>query len=214
MVRLDLSARTFAYQAGQAALLGVNGQAERVPYSISSSPEESAAGRYLEFLLKIEPDGWPPHLAGLRRGSEIAIEGPSGSFVFPRQPSERQFLFVAGGTGIAPLRSMIRHALQVGQRGRLHLLYSARTPRDFAYLADLRRLARAGQLELALNATREVSAGWRGERGRITQLQLARLLEEPETLCFVCGPAAMVEEVPRMLTQIGVAPRRIRIEEW
>ena len=214
MVRLDLCRRTFRYKAGQAALLGAAGQAERVPYSISSSPEESAAGGYLEFLLKIEPDGWPPHLADLRRGSEMAVDGPSGSFVFPRQPFERQFRFVAGGTGIAPLRSMIRHALQIGQRGRLHLLYSARTPRDFAYLPELKRLVLAGQLELALNATREVSAGWKGERGRITQAQLARLLEDPATLCFVCGPAAMVEEVPRMLTQIGVAPRRIRIEEW
>ena len=185
-----------------------------MPYSISSSPEETAAGGYVEFLLKIETDGWAPHLAGLRRGSQIALEGPIGSFVFPRRPPERQFLFVAGGTGIAPLRSMIQHALQIGQPGRLHLLYSARTARDFAYLPELRRLARAGHLELALNATREVSARWRGERGRISQPQLARLVEQPETLCFVCGPAAMVEEVPRMLTQIGVAPRRIRIEEW
>ena len=214
MVRLDLSDRTFTHQAGQAALLGVVADGERFPYSISSSPEESAGGGYLEFLLKVEPDGWPAHLADLRRGSEIAVEGPIGSFVFPRQPAEQQFLFVAGGTGIAPLRSMIQHALQIGQRGRLHLLYSARTPRDFAYLPELRRLVRRGQLELALNATREISAGWRGERGRITQPQLARLVEDPATLCFVCGPAAMVEEVPRMLTQIGVAPRRIRIEEW
>jgi ferredoxin-NADP reductase len=65
-----------------------------------------------------------------------------------------------------------------------------------------------------LTATREVPARWGGEQGRITSERLARLLETPETLCFVCGPAAMVDDVPRMLMNLGVERRRIRIEEW
>jgi len=187
---------------------------ERVPYSIASTPEESARGGYLEFLVKLEPEGWGAHLSGLRRGSWVTVEGPVGSFVFPAQPRERQFLFVAGGTGIAPLRSMIVHALERGPGARLHLLYSARTPADFAYLNELRRYARAGRLELAMNTTREIPNRWRGERGRITQDQLARLIEDRATLCFVCGPAAMVDEVPRMLKGLGISARRIRVEEW
>jgi CDP-4-dehydro-6-deoxyglucose reductase len=211
---VSLGGRPFRYQAGQAVLLGRTGQPERLPYSIASTPGESAAKGYLEFLAKLDPDGWGPHLRGLRRGAEVAVDGPFGSFVLPAKAGERQFLFVAGGTGIAPLRSMIVDALETGRQGRLHLLYSARTPGDFAYLAELRRLERNGTLELALNATREIPRGWRGERGRITGEQLARLVEDPATLCFVCGPAAMVDDVPRMLTQLGVAARRIRIEEW
>jgi ferredoxin-NADP reductase len=109
---------------------------------------------------------------------------------------------------------MIVQALETGLPGRLHLLYSARTPADFAYLSELRRLQRRGRLELALNATRQTSSRWRSERGRITEEQLSRLVEDPATLCFVCGPAAMVDEVPRMLVRLGVAERRIRIEEW
>ena len=109
---------------------------------------------------------------------------------------------------------MICHALQAGVPGRLHLLHSARTPADFAYLDEMRRYAREGRLELALNATREVRPRWRGERGRITRGQLAPLVEDPETLCFVCGPAAMVDEVPKMLMEMGVEPKRIRVEEW
>jgi len=185
-----------------------------VPYSIASSPEETAARRYLEFLLKLESDGWGAYIANLRRGARIAVQGPIGSFVFPSAPSERQFLFVAGGTGIAPLRSMICHALQSNVAGRLHLLHSARTPADFAYLAEMRRYAGEGRLELALNATREVRPRWRGERGRIRREQLAPLIEDRETLCFVCGPAAMVDEVPKMLMEMGIDPKRIRVEEW
>lgn len=134
--------------------------------------------------------------------------------MFPSHPVERQFLFVAGGTGIAPLRSMICHALQSNIEGRLHLLYSARTPDDFAYLTELRRYAREGRLELALNATRAVRPRWRGERRRITREQLAPLVEDRATLCFVCGPAAMVDEVPKMLMEMEIDPKRIRIEEW
>lgn len=185
-----------------------------MPYSIASSPEETATQGYLEFLLKLEADRWGAHLATLRCGARIAVEGPIGSFVFPPDPPESQFLFVAGGTGIAPLRSMICHALQSQVGGRLHLLYSARSPADFAYLAEMRRYAKEGRLDLALNATREVSKGWRGQRGRITREQLAPLVEDRATLCFVCGPIAMVDDVPRMLMEMGIERKRIRIEEW
>jgi len=186
-----------------------------VPYSIASCPEESREHGYLEFLLKLEPDGrWGGHLAGLRRGARVAVTGPTGTFVFPPRPSEREFLFVAGGTGIAPLRSMIRHAFAVGQPGALRLLYSARTPDDFAYRPELNGYARDGRLELVLTATRTAGQRWRGQRGRITRERLASLLRTPETLCFVCGPAMMVDEVPRMLMELGIERRRIRLEEW
>jgi p-cymene monooxygenase electron transfer component len=213
-VRLALAGAQFSYIAGQVAVLGVTGQPERSPYSIASAPEEAEEHGWLEFLLKLEPDGWGAHFSGLRRGSRVSVEGPVGTFVFPTHPEERQFLFVAGGTGIAPLRSMICHAFSIQLGGRMHLLYSARTPSDFAYLPELKRYAREGRLELALNATREVPARWRGEQGRITQERLASLVETPETLCFVCGPAAMVDDVPRMLMQLGIERTRIRIEEW
>ena len=107
---------------------------------------------------------------------------------FPADPVERQFLFVAGGTGIAPLRSMICHALQAGVSGRLHLLYSARTPADFAYLPEMRRYARDGRLELAVNATREVPERWRGRRGRISRDQLAPLVEDPRRCVSSAAP--------------------------
>lgn len=213
-VRLDLGTRRFSYLPGQAALLGVPGAAQGVPYSVASAPEESRRHGYVEFLLKMESGEWGARLAGLRRGSKLEVRGPSGSFVFPQNPDERHFLFVAGGTGIAPLRSMLTQALLTGQRGSLHLLYSARTPREFAYQRELQRHAREGRLQLVLTATREFPERWRGERGRITLERLGRLVQTRETLCFVCGPAALVDDVPRMLLELGIERQRIRIEEW
>lgn len=216
IVRLDLNGTPFIYQSGQAAWLGVADQALRMPYSIASAPEESIADGQLEFLIKLEADGaWGTHLQGLHRGSRVAVDGPFGTFVFPQQPEERAFLFVAGGTGIAPLRSMIRHAVLGRVPGRRCLLFSARTPHDFAYLPEIRGMARKGELELALTATREVPPAWRGQRGRITSERLAALIEDADgTLCFVCGPTAMVHDVPVMLQGLGVRRERIRVEEW
>jgi ferredoxin-NADP reductase len=211
IIRLDLDGSPFAYRPGQVAVIALERDAVPVPYSIASAPAESERGGYLEFLARLDP-GSP--LARLTRGSRLLIEGPFGSFTLPGTPAEKHFLFVAGGTGIAPLRSMIRQAVLTRQRSALHLLYSARTPHDFAYLPELRQLARRGHLDLALTATREMSPRWRGHRGRITPERLAPLIAAPETLCFVCGPVAMVDDVPRMLVELGIARERIRIEEY
>jgi ferredoxin-NADP reductase len=209
-IQLDLAGASFSYQPGQAVILGIDDDV-RMPYSIASAPIDTEVEGYLEFLTRIEPGN---RLGDVKRGSRVVLQGPFGSFIFPPAPAEQHFLFVAGGTGIAPLRSMIRQAVLSGQTGKLRLLYSARSPADFAYLPELEKLAREKRLDLAITATREVAARWRGDRGRITRDRLARLIDTPETLCFVCGPASMVDDVPPMLRDLGVQEARIRIEEW
>lgn len=209
-IQLDLAGTAFSYQPGQAVILNIDGDL-RMPYSIASAPLDTEVEGYLEFLTRIEPGN---RLGDVKRGTRVTLQGPFGSFIFPAAPAERSFLFVAGGTGIAPLRSMIRQAVLSGQTGKLRLLYSARTPADFAYLPELRKLARDKRLDLAITATREFAPRWRGDRGRITRDRLAALIDTPETLCFVCGPASMVDEVPPMLRELGVQEPRIRIEEW
>jgi ferredoxin-NADP reductase len=215
IVRLDLGVAVFPYRAGQVASLGPPPASTRIPYSIASAPEETAADASIQFLIKSDSGGrWGDHFDPVRRGSLLAVRGPSGSFVFPEAPRERRFLFIAGGSGIAPLRSMIRHAVLSGPPGRISLLYSARTPNDFAYLPELRGMARRGEIGLSVTATREMPARWRGARGRIVASQLSMLVEDPATLCFVCGPAAMVADVPLMLQELGIDRSRIRLEDW
>jgi len=209
-VRLD---GPFHYRAGQVAEIGPAG-ASLVPYSIASAPEDTAADGCVDFLIKIDGRGrWGDHFEPLRRGQRLQVSEPLGRFTFPDDPVEREFLFIAGGTGIAPLRAMIRHARRTVP-GTFRLLYSARTPLDFAYRRELCGMARRGEIELTLTATRDVTDVWRGERGRIAATQLSALLRTPETLCFVCGPASMVEEVPQMLRHLGIDRSRIRVEEW
>jgi ferredoxin-NADP reductase len=215
IVSVGLDGAAFSYRAGQLASIGPSNGGARIPYSIASAPEETAADSTIQFLIKLDAQRrWGDRFEPLRRGALLSLRGPTGSFVFPDEPSEQRFLFIAGGTGIAPLRSMIRHAILTGRTGHISLLYSARTPADFAYLTELRRLERQGQLHLSTTATREIPARWRGARGRIVADQLAPLVEDPATLCFVCGPAAMVSDVPPMLEGLGIARTRIRLEDW
>ena len=75
-------------------------------------------------------------------------------------------------------------------------------------------MARRGEIDLSLAATREFPRAGAAARGRLVATQLARLADDPATLCFVCGPAAMVADVPPMLEALGIDRTRIRLEDW
>ena len=114
------------------ATLGVAGHSGTVPFSIASAPEETAAHGWVEFLIKVEASGrWGHRFERLARGMRVTLGGPMGIFTFPPAPAERRFLFIAGGTGIAPMRAMLAHIELAHVPGRARLLYSARTPDDF-----------------------------------------------------------------------------------
>jgi NAD(P)H-flavin reductase len=215
IVRVALGGAPFNHRAGQLAMIGPPESATRVPYSIASAPEETREHGWLEFLIKVDAAGrWGAHFPALRRGMRLAVRGPYGTFIFPEHPRERWILFIAGGTGISPLRSMLVHAVAGGAGGRIRVLYSARSPLEFAYARDLRAMARKGDIEVVFTATREVPQLWRGLRGRIAPAQLAAMVDDPSTLCFVCGPTAMVADVPPMLRKLGIGENCIHVEKW
>jgi ferredoxin-NADP reductase len=205
----------FAFRAGQAALLGEHGRGELRPYSIAVGPHEAADRGRLEFLVGVGPDGSPgSHLPSPAAGTLVDVEGPIGTFRYPDRPERHPMLFVAGGTGIAPVRAMLHEALAAPVAVPLSLVYSARSPEEFAFDAELAALAGAGRLRYARTATRHADASWRGDRGRITRGQLEAALPDGDPFCFVCGPESLVHEVPRLLRELGVPRERIRVEEW
>jgi NAD(P)H-flavin reductase len=213
ILRVDLNTHTFEYTAGQAVRIATHGWEKRRPYSISSAPEDAKQSRSIELLVGVDAIGSAgPHLT-LEPGTLVDVEGPLGTFTFPPHPAEPRFIFIAGGTGIAPLRAMLRHALAIPHRA-IGLFYSARTPDEFAYEGELRTLAETGQIELRQTVTRSTGDDWNGARGRIGRSALAELVHGPDTLCFICGPPALVDEMPTLLEELGVPRFRIRLEEW
>jgi NAD(P)H-flavin reductase len=216
LLTIDLRGTPLKFRPGQAVMVGSHGQNERRPYSIASSPERSADSGRIELLIALESTGdLGENLAGAAPGSLVDLEGPMGTFTFPEPPDYPRLLFVAGGTGIAPLRAMIDHALRRHSELKTSLLYSARRGDEFAFIEELRRYESEGRLELHPTVTRDDSSGWAGRRGRIARTHFEAVLHEPAaTLCFVCGPAPLVDESVSTLANLGVPAGHIRTEQW
>lgn len=214
LVTLDLRNHPFEFRAGHAVLIGQSG--ERRPYSIASSPERAAETQSLELLIALEADGTlGPHLRMIEPGSLVDLEGPMGTFLFPEKLPTQRLVFVAGGTGIAPLRAMIDHVLRGAPEQRLSLLYSARHGDEFAFIEELRSHEMQGRLELHQTVTRDDGSKWAGKRGRIGRTHFESVVHDStHTLCFVCGPRALVNESVTTLAALGVPDDAIRTEAW
>jgi len=213
LLRLDLAGRTFDYAAGQAVTVGTHGLDTRRPYSLASAAEDAQRDGWLELLVGVDANSQAGAHLALEPKTMVDVEGPFGTFTFPAHPQERRFVFIAGGTGIAPLRAMLRHALASPHRD-IGLFYSARTPDDFAFESELREMAESGTIELRQTVTRANQTDWSGARGRLDRAALGELVHDPATLCFVCGPPALVADMPAHLGALGIPRERIRMEEW
>jgi ferredoxin-NADP reductase len=213
LLTIDISGHSFEYLAGQAVAVGPHTGAERRPYSIACSPEWAAEARCLQLLIALE--GGSEDLSWAARGALVDVEGPTGTFTFPESCDQPWILFVAGGTGIAPVRAMLDHALRRHPSRNLSLLYSARRSDEFAFVEELREHAHTGRLELHQTVTRDDSTSWGGRRGRIGRDHFEAVLHEPaSTLCFVCGPASLVSDSAATLQELGVPRESIKTEHW
>lgn len=205
----------FAFTAGQAVYAGLADGTVRRPYSIASSPSASRISQTLEMLVQIDDHSAPdPHLERVAIGTPVRIEGPFGSFGLPLPIEESHVLFVAGGTGIAPLRSMLGELLNDQPDIVPTLLYSARTPQEIAFLDEFNALAEAGRLTLSMTVTRDADSPWTGRRGRFDATHVRAALNTPITRCLVCGPPTLVTSTIAHLKDAGVAAERIGWEAF
>jgi ferredoxin-NADP reductase len=213
IIRLDLGSDPFSFKAGQAVVVGLHDEAMRKPYSIASSPQHAIDSNCLELLLPIDnPEPDDPHLERLAAGTKVDVEGPFGTFGLPADADDTAILFVAGGTGIAPLRSMMWDTIERRPATHLALIYSVRSPDEIAYEDELRALSAEGRLDLRVTVTRERRESWLGPRGRIDAALVQSVIRTPETRCVLCGPAAMISDVTSLLSGAGVPGERIVTE--
>jgi ferredoxin-NADP reductase len=214
ILNLDLRAVEFSFTAGQALMLGLNGSQLRKPYSIASAPWEVAKSGIMQVLVQVEDSGGlDPHLELASPGTKLDLDGPFGSFGLPERV-ERPLLFVAGGTGIAPLRSMLIEHLARPTAFPAALVYSARSVDEFAFRPELAALEAAGRVASYFTVTREENSEWQGRRGRISEVLLQEALPSTEATCLVCGPPQLVSDTRALLAQMGVDESRILIEKY
>jgi ferredoxin-NADP reductase len=185
-------------------------RAER-EYSIASAPGESVA-----ITVERLADGEvSPYLTeDLRTGDALELRGPVGGYFVWDAEDGGPLLLVAGGSGIVPLRAMLRHRVRSGSEVPARLLYSSRTLEDVIYRAELDDHAEG--VEVVHTLTREQPTGWTGYSRRVDAELLGEVAwpvaETP--LAFVCGPTSFVETVADGLVELGYSPERIKTERF
>ena len=184
-------------------------QAQR-SYSIASAPEDE----HLVLTVERLDDGEvSPYLVDeLRPGDELELRGPIGGYFVWEASTGGPLLLLAGGSGVVPLRAMLRHRAAAGSSVPARLLYSARSLDEVIYRDELDRLG----ADVRLTLTREQPEGWTGFRRRVDAELLAEVAWSPEErpLVYICGPTAFVEVAASALVALGHEAGRIRTERF
>lgn len=188
-------------------------QAQR-SYSIASAPEDEHLVLTVE---RLENGEVSPYLVDeLRAGDELELRGPVGGYFVWEDSLGGPLLLVAGGSGIVPFRSMLRHHCATVSTVSVRLLYSARSFDDVIYRDELLRIAARDGIDVSITLTREQPRGWRGYGRRVDQALLKEVgwSSDERPLVYVCGPTGFVETTASALVALGHEPGRIRTERF
>jgi anaerobic sulfite reductase subunit B len=193
-----------AYQPGQFTMLYAFGVGE-VPISMSGDPAEPGLVQTIRAVSAVTAA-----LCAARPGQMIGVRGPYGTDWDLPGVAGRDLVLVAGGIGLAPLRSVVLRALTVpGMCRRILILIGARSPAELVYAAELDGWrARGADVRVTVD---HATAGWTGHVGLVTQLINRADIDPEQTSALVCGPELMMRLSAQALCEKGVAPGRIRI---
>lgn len=182
-------------------------------FSIASAPSEAD----LMFATRMRDTAFKRVLKSMPLGSEIEFKGPYGRMIL-HEDASRPAVFLTGGIGIAPFRSIAVEAAAAGHNHQLQLCYSNRRPEDAAFLDHLSELEK-GNANYQFIPTMTAVAGsklpWTGETGYINAEKLARFVPDIKApIYYIAGPAAMVNAMRATLADAGVDEASIRAEEF
>lgn len=209
----------FQFRAGQAVDITLldppetDAEGNTRALSLASAPSEPR----LMVATRMRDTAFKRALRSMALGTKVKIDGPSGSFVLHRNLS-KPAVFLAGGIGITPFRSMILQAEHDKLPQPLYLFYSNRRPEDAAFLDTLAEAATRNpnfHLVATMTGMEKSRKEWQGEIGVIDQKMLARNLPSlPGPIYYLAGPPAMVAAMRQLLTAAGVDEDDIRTEEF
>lgn len=202
-----LEPASISFKAGQFVSFEVpkEGQPRPVtrPYSIASSPEQHE--RILLVLNLVEGGPGSSYLFGLREGDRTSFKGPAGAF-YLRDDKTKDLLFVATGTGIAPIWSMILAQLQRQPDRPVTLFWGLRSQRDLYWQDELEALAAAHPHLTVVTTLSRPEPGWQGASGRVTALVEERISSVSNLAVYLCGGSGMIKDVTARINAKGLCP--------
>ncbi|HXE89884.1 MAG TPA: FAD-dependent oxidoreductase [Terriglobales bacterium] len=209
----------FSFEAGQFVELTLmdppetDAEGNSRAFTLASAPHEAE----LVVATRLRDTAFKRVLKTLKAGAEVDLDGPFGSFTLHRDGS-RPAVFLAGGIGITPFRSMALQATKDALSQRLFLFYSNRRPENAAFLAELQALETQNSRFTCIATMTDVqpsSQSWQGHRGRIDQALIERWVDSTTSpIYYIAGPAGMVRAMQGLLRSSGVATEDIRAEEF
>ena len=212
------AAKDFNFQAGQSVDLTLINPPETDPegdtrtFSLASSPLHRDS-----FIVatRMRSTAFKRSLQTIPLGTKVRVSQPAGSFALPEETS-KPVVFVAGGIGITPFRSMIEWVVEEKIPYQMTLFYSNRSPADVAFLKDFEQWrGHASNFKFIPTITQLGDASWPYERGRVDAAMIKKHIPPlAQQIYFVAGPTTMVFATKETLIKAGVNEANIRSDEF
>jgi ferredoxin-NADP reductase len=202
------------HQAGQhldVRLTAEDGYSAERSYSIASADGEPVAIT----VERLDNGEVSPYLTQeLRPGDQMEVRGPIGNWFTWGPHDGGPLLLIAGGSGVVPLRAILRHRQRSGSNVPARLLYSSRSLEDVIYRDELDQYR--GNAEVRYTLTRRQPPRWSGFSGRVDGAMLDRIAwpASQRPLAFVCGPTPFVEAVAELLVTRHYPESRVKTERF
>jgi len=184
-------------------------------FSIGSDP--STPG--MEFMIIKDPKHGDhigrSHFVDAKIGDTFALKGPNGQFRF--DPSvNKKVLFIAGGTGLAPFISMLRHIKVTASQSDVILIYSIKYPTEIIRKEELMNYVPQLGMKLVITVTRPAAGdGWTQQTGHVDQAMVGKYVPDmAERTAYICGPLEFVKAAKDALTALNVPAERVKADVW
>jgi predicted ferric reductase len=204
----------FACLPGQFQFLTFDaGNGEEHPFTISSSPTQES---YHAASIK-ESGDFTSGIGSKKIGDLIAIQAPFGRFSYVLHPAEHDLVFIAGGIGITPFMSMLRHMRDTASDMEVLLLYANRTEEDIVFRNELDSFSSQSHPRLHLvHVLSKAGDTWSGERGHINRALIEKQFigDLRDKTFYLCGPPSMMTVTMSILLDLGIPSHRIRSERF
>jgi NAD(P)H-flavin reductase len=201
----DRLAQSFHHRPGQFVMLSVPGTGE-APISISSSPSRLGI---LELCVR-RVGRVTGALYRMSRNDIAGVRGPYGNGFPVAEIAGHDLLLVAGGLGMAPLRSLLWYVLDNRDRyGRVTLLYGTRTPADMLFREELVALVDRADLDCLLTVDSDPAGTWKNHVGLLPELFRFAHIDARRTFAAVCGPPVVYRLILQRLLDLGFRKDRI-----
>jgi ferredoxin-NADP reductase len=179
-------------------------------FSIINSPSQKNT---LAFATRKSDSAFKRSLEELTPGTRVDVKFIGGSFLLPKS-SDKKIVMIAGGIGITPFISMLRHATETELPHNITLLYSNRTQSSTAFFEELNRLEKANP-HLSIIFTMTDDPQWDGENRPISELLIKEYLPDyADSFFMIVGPGPLVSAMTAMLLKLGVYKENILVESF